>query len=163
MPRKTRKLKKSLYCDGSRMDDGYVGAGLALEAPENERNWEGFNGESYQLRDNKKVYNAELFGIAMSIRHANVGTYLKRIWRKGSDRYWYCNQARQTRGYLLGSRIKWKAKYGSLIRAGTEKLNESEGAEEEVKGLRSFYDRRVRNADHRVFEQDWDWEEYRDG
>jgi hypothetical protein len=49
--------EKRLYCDGSRMDDGYVGARLAWKAQGNERNWEGFNGESYQLGDNKEVYD----------------------------------------------------------------------------------------------------------
>jgi hypothetical protein len=44
------------------MDYGYVGTGLAWKAQGNERNWEGFNGESYQL-GNKEVYDAELFKI----------------------------------------------------------------------------------------------------
>jgi hypothetical protein len=52
------------------MDDGYAGAGLAWMIQGNECNWEGFNGESYQLWDNKEVYDAELFEIAMAIRHA---------------------------------------------------------------------------------------------
>jgi hypothetical protein len=56
--------EKRLYCDGSRMDYGYVRAGLAWKAQDNERNWEELNGESYQLGDNKEVYDAELFGIA---------------------------------------------------------------------------------------------------
>jgi hypothetical protein len=52
------------------MDDGYVGAGLAWMAQKNKRNWERFNGETCQLGDNKEVYDAKLFGIAMAIRHA---------------------------------------------------------------------------------------------
>jgi ribonuclease HI len=52
------------------MDDEYVGAGLAWKAQENERNWEGFNGKSYQLGSKKEVYDAELFGIATAIRNA---------------------------------------------------------------------------------------------
>jgi hypothetical protein len=51
------------------MDDGYVEAGLAWKVQENERNWKGFSGASYQLGD-KKRYDAELFWIAMAIRHA---------------------------------------------------------------------------------------------
>jgi hypothetical protein len=45
------------------------------------RNWEGFNGGSYQLGDNKEVYDAELFGIAMVIRHAaqRFGTDTQKI------------------------------------------------------------------------------------
>jgi hypothetical protein len=62
--------EKRLYCDGSRVDDGYVGAGLARKAQENGRNWKGFNGESYRLGDKKEVYDAKLFGIAMAIRQA---------------------------------------------------------------------------------------------
>jgi hypothetical protein len=54
------KNEKCLYCDWSRMNDGYVGAGLTWKVQENERNWEWFNGESYQLGDNKEVYDAEL-------------------------------------------------------------------------------------------------------
>jgi hypothetical protein len=53
---------------------------------------------------------------------------------------------------------------GSLIRdVDQAKKNESEEKEDAMEGLRSFYDRSVRNADHMVFEQDWDWEEHRDG
>jgi hypothetical protein len=62
------------------MDDEDVGAGLAWKAQENDSNWEVFNGDSCQLGDNKDAYDAELFGIAMTIRHAAqrfVGLYAK--------------------------------------------------------------------------------------
>jgi hypothetical protein len=45
----------------------------------------------------------------------------------------------------------------------SKKLKKKKESEEAMEGLRSFYDRRVRNADHTVFEQGWDCEEYRDG
>jgi hypothetical protein len=59
----------------------YVRTGLARKVQENQRNLEGFNGESYQLGDNKEVYDAELFGIAVAIRHAaqRFGTDTQRI------------------------------------------------------------------------------------
>jgi hypothetical protein len=61
--------------------DGYAGAGLAWKARENERKWEGFNGENYRLDDNKEVYDAALLGIAMAIRHATqrFGTDTQKI------------------------------------------------------------------------------------
>jgi hypothetical protein len=42
------------------MDYGYVGAELAWKAQRNKQNDEGFNRKSYQLGNNKEVYDAEL-------------------------------------------------------------------------------------------------------
>jgi ribonuclease HI len=73
--------EKRLYYDGSCIDDGYVGTGLIWTAQEYERNWEVFNGENYQLGDDNEVYDAEMFGIAMAIRHAaqRFGTDTQKI------------------------------------------------------------------------------------
>jgi hypothetical protein len=74
--------------------------------------------------------------------HANIDAYLKRIGREDSDRCWYCNQAGKTRRHLFGGCKKWKVEYRSLIRKVDQKVKKNE-SEEAMKGLRSFYDRRL--------------------
>jgi hypothetical protein len=72
------------------------------------------NHKAYQLRRSlvmrKAIKDASVF-FQLASGHANIGTYLERIGRKESDRYWYYNQAIQTRGYLFGGCKKWKIEY----------------------------------------------------
>jgi hypothetical protein len=42
-----------------------------------------------EIKDASKKDASVFFQMAPG--HANIGTYLKRIGRKESDRYWYCN------------------------------------------------------------------------
>jgi hypothetical protein len=62
----------------------------------------------------KAIKDASVF-FQFASGHANIGTHLKRIWRKDSDRCWYCNQARKTQRHLFGGCKKWNARMVEAI------------------------------------------------